>query len=727
MLRSRYVIIAGLLPALFTQPGLTAEDWNLCRFPSFNFTETDTVGSDETIVEAQSVVSEDSESIQLEGDVSITHAQQKITADNVLFNKSTETINATGEVEFADPNYRLRSSNVEIDNQNDRATFAEPEFELKGRHARGEAKKIEKLDQYRSRFTELTYTSCDPNDRDWHLRASRLEIDDESGRGSATHTTIYFQEVPFLYLPYFQFPIDDRRMSGILAPTIGYDETNGASIIVPIYWNIALNYDMTITPASWGKLGLQLNTENRYLFESNQGELDLSYLDDEELDRSRWFQKWQHQSIFSYDVNAELVLTEVSDKDFFDDFTNVAPEYNDILHLERRVSFTRNGEVWNANLLWQDYQTIDESTAITSRPYRRLPSLTLSAIPRPWIEDLQTPIDVEITRFDRDDSVTGTRSHIVTSLNWGSSQSWYFFKPELQLAFTDYQLDDNPADDSIYRAIPTLAIDTGLIFERLAGSSNQWVQTLEPRFYIVHTPFEDQNDIPDFDTSLSSSTYSNLFKNNRFTGADRIGDTTQVTFGLASHIYDTDSGVELLHARIGQIFYFEDRRVSLDGSRDEDTKSDAIGELDIWPNPRTRVSARTVYDQDQSELTERDLSINYSHDGLAVNFGYYFDDEKLEQSLVSMVYPVNERWTLVAKYHQSLLFDRPVEKLLGINYESCCWGLKILAGQTWDEDEDFAEPDNSIYFELTLKGLSQVGRDIDQQLTGAIPGYRPGF
>ena len=340
---------------------------------------------------------------------------------------------------------------------------------------------------------------------------------------------------------------------------------------------------------------------------------------------------------------------------------------------------------------------------------------------------MQTPIDIEITRFDRDDSVIGTRSHIVTALNWGFSQSWYFFEPELQFAFTDYQLDDNTGDDSIYRAIPTLGIDTGLIFERVAGGSGQWIQTLEPRLYFLHTPFEDQDDIPDFDTSLSSSTYSNLFKNNRFTGADRIGDTTQVTFGLASRIYDTDSGVELLHARIGQIFYFEDRRVSLDGSLDEDTKSDAIGELDIWPNPRTKISARTVYDQEQSDVTDRELSINYSHDGLAANFGYYFDDEKLEQSLVSMVYPLNERWTVVAKYHQSLLFERPVEKLLGINYESCCWGLKILAGQTADEDDDFAELDNSIYFELTLKGLSQVGQDIDRQLTDAIPGYRPGF
>jgi LPS-assembly protein len=727
LLRSRYLLIAGLIPALFAQAGLAAEDWSLCHIPSFNFLETETSVSDETIIEAQTVVSEDSESIHLLGDVNLTRAQQKIIADDIRFNKSTEAIIARGKVEFADPNYRLQSSSVQIDNQNDSATFEQPGFELSGRHARGEAQKIEKLDQYRSRFSDLTYTSCDPDDRDWHLRAVELEIDDESGRGSAKHTTIYFKEVPFLYLPYFQFPVDDRRMSGILAPLIGYDETNGASLVVPVYWNIAPNYDMTITPASLGKLGLQLNTENRYLFEAHQGELDLSYLDDEKLDTSRWFQQWQHRTSFAYDVYGDLLLAEVSDRDFFDDFDSVAPEHNDISHLERHLSFTRSGEVWNSKLLWQDYQTLDESTAITSRPYRRLPSLTLDATPEPWIGDLQTPVYFEITSFDRDDSVTGNRTHVITSLLWNASDSWYFFEPELQLAFTDYQLDDNPGDDSIYRGLPTLSIDTGLIFERLAGSRNQWLQTLEPRLYFLHTPFEDQDDIPDFDTALSASTYNNLFKNNRFTGTDRIGDANQVTFGLASRIFDNDSGDELLNARIGQAFYFKDRRVSLDGSRDEETTSDAIAELDVWPNSRTKIAARTVYDQELSELSDKEFSISYSDNGLAANLGYYFSEDEIEQALVSMAYPVNERWTLIAKIHRSLKFEEPVENLLGISYESCCWGLKILAGQIGDEDEDFAEPDNSIYFEITLKGLSQVGQDIDQRLSDAIPGYKPGF
>ena len=134
-----------------------------------------------------------------------------------------------------------------------------------------------------------------------------------------------------------------------------------------------------------------------------------------------------------------------------------------------------------------------------------------------------------------------------------------------------------------------------------------------------------------------------------------------------------------------------------------------------------------VYEQANNEFNDRDLSINYTDDGFAANLGYYFQEDVLEQALVSMVYPVNERWTVVAKFQRSLRFEQPVENLLGINYESCCWGLKILAGQSGDELDEFAETDNSIYFELTLKGLSKAGRDIDAQLRNAIPGYRPAF
>ncbi len=727
MLRPNYLLFAGLVSALFPLPGLTAENWNLCRIPTFNYLDAEDISGDEIRVEAQTITSEDGATIHLVGDVSVNRVGQKINADDMVLNKSTEEIFASGNVEFASPNIRLRSPYIEIDNRNDRALSDQPKFELRNRHARGRAERAERLDKYRSRYDDVIYTSCDPEDKFWHLRAGELEIDYESGIGSATHATIYFQEVPFLYLPYFQFPVDDRRVSGLLSVTTGVSETSGRSVVAPVYWNIAPNYDMTITPAFYSDRGLQLNTENRYLFKSNRGQLDMSYLDDDETGDTRWFQQWRHNANLAYGIGADVLFADVSDKDFFFDFGSIAAEYDNVRHLDRHVSFKRNGETWQSEFFWQDYKTIDNSTATTDRPYNQLPRLAFNLQPEPWIDQLQTPVQIEWVSFDRDDSVTGNRTDIVTAANWKSSNSWYFFQPELQLAFTDYQLDDNPGDDSIQRTLPTLGIDSGLIFERLVGSSGQLLHTLEPRLYYLYTPYEDQDDIPDFDTSVNASTYNNLFRNNRFTGADRIGDANQVTFGLTSRIYNNDSGDELMNAHVGQIFYFEDRRVSLDGSRDDASRSDAIGEISISPNRSWRITSRLVYDEEMNELSDKDLSVGYNNEGMVANLGYYFTEDELEQAMVSLAYPVNERWTLVAKYHRSLQFDKPVENLVGINYESCCWGLKILAGQTGNDLEDFAETTNSIYFEFTFKGLSQAGDDIDKQLTNAIPGYREAF
>jgi len=727
LLRRNNLLFAGLVSALFPLPGLAVENWNLCRIPSFNYIEAEDLSGGETRIEAKSITSEDNTTVHLIGDVEVTRFEQKISADEIRLNKVTEEIEASGNVDFESPSIGLQGPQAQIDNKNDRALFEQPEFELRDRHVHGRADKAERLDKYRSRFDDVTYSSCDPDNLIWHLKAGELEIDYETGIGSATHTTLYFQEVPFFYLPYFQFPIDDRRASGLLSVKSGVSETSGRSVVAPVYWNMAPNYDMTITPARYSERGFQINTENRYLFQSHRGQLDLSYLDDDEKGEERWFKQLQHNADLAYGVDAEVLLADVSDKDFFYDFGDVAPQYNDIRHLDRHVSFAHSGETWQSSMLWQDYETLDKDTSTTSRPYKRLPRLSFNLQPEPWIDQLQTPVEIEWVSFDRDDSVTGNRSDIITAVNWRSSNSWYFFEPELQLAFTDYQLDDNSGDNSIQRILPTLGIDSGLIFERVAGSTDQLLHTLEPRLYYLYTPYENQDDIPDFDTSLNSNTYNNLFRNNRFTGSDRIGDANQITLGLTSRIYNNNNGDELMNAHIGQTIYFEDRRVSLDGVREDSSRSDTIGEIDISPNSSWKISARLVYDEELSELSDKDMSVGYRKNGLAANLGYYYTLDELEQALVSLAYPINERWTLVAKYHRSLLFEKPVENLVGINYESCCWGLKILAGQTGQDTDDFAETTNSIFFEVTLKGLSQAGDDIDTQLTRAIPGYRPRF
>lgn len=727
MLRLRLIVLAGLLSATPLASVLAAEDWSLCRVPVFVYAPPQDLAPAETLIEAQTIASENSEQIHFVGDVTVSRVDETIRADELFLDKATQQLRARGDVLFESPRYRLTSPGILIDDERERARFDTPEFELRDRHGRGRASRIERLDASRSRFDDIYYTACDPGDRDWHLAASKLEIDDASGRGTAKHARLYFQGIPFFYLPWFQFPIDDRRLSGLLTPRFGYSDSQGVQLALPVYLNLAPNYDMTLTPDYYGERGLQLNTENRYLFASSRGQVDLSYLDDDEFGDSRYFGEWRHSTRLSRRWQADLSLAEVSDGEYFDDFDRVAPRYNSISHLESRAQLVRRGESWNGEVLWQDYQTLDEFTATIDRPYNRLPRLALDGDLGFDDDRLAAPLRAEWVNFERDDSVEGERTHVVSALRWTVEESWYFVKPELQLALTDYRLVDSGGDDAIDRALPTLAVDTGLRFERLAGADGQWLQTLEPRLYFLHTPFEEQDDIPDFDTSLLSATYDNFFRNNRFGGSDRIGDASQVTVGIATRLFAGDSGDELLYARAGQIVHFKDRRVSLDGSRDEATRSDLIAELDLRPDPRLTLTTRLVRDEASGEIDERDFAINYNAGGLVANFGYYFTENELEQALVSLVYPLNERWTLMAKYHQSLLFDRPVDNLLGFAYESCCWGIKILAGQSGDESDDFAETDERIYFEITLKGLSAAGRDIDAQLADAIPGYRPRF
>ncbi len=723
----RNLFLASLVFGLTQSPVLASENRGLCSFPGLNFIEPDLDNTSATEVEADRLSRTENKVMLFSGDVILKQEDQIIRADKILYHEQTEQLEANGSVVYQKLDFRLSSEKLILNQANDTGELINPSFEMSERHGHGNAGKINILDKSRTRFSNFTYTTCDPDDRDWYFSGNELEVDDDSGLGIARHTTIYFQDIPIFYFPYFQFPIDDRRMSGVLAPTFSLSNANNSHLAVPVYWNIAPNFDTTFTPAWYPGRGLLYDSEHRYLFAHNRGQIDYVYLDDDIESDTRWFKKWQHTNAYPANhLTSSLLLQEVSDNDFFSDFDRLTPGSDEVNHLDRHYLLSHAGENWQTTLLWQNYQTVDTAIAIASRPYQRLPRLTTNSHFNRQENGLQFNIQNELVRFKRDSSINGDRINLMPTLSWNSSDSWYFFQPQIQYILTDYSLENNNlGNNSIQRSLPITSIDSGLIFERMTGPDDGWLQTLEPRLYFVHIPFEEQMDIPNFDSSLNPETYNNFFRANRFLGSDRIGDTEQVTFGIGSRIYNNDNGNQLLYARIAQIFYAEDRRVSLNGVVGKADRSNIIAQISINPNPYLNISSELVYDQSESTYPKHDLSINWSKDGFAFNIETFFDDNVLEQEIWSMVYPVNERWTVIAKYHQSLLFDKPVENLFGLSYESCCWGLKILASQI--SDDDFKETDQALLFELTLKGLTQAGRDIDSRLQRVIPGYQPRF
>jgi LPS-assembly protein len=704
-------------------PGLVlaAPDWGLCSFPVVQrSTQVDSTQST-TEIEADQLRSENQDYLLFEGDVQLQRQQQSIRSDLLRYYSDSEQLQADGNVHYADDLFSLSAQQLQLDNKANEGLFEGVDFQLLENHARGSASRVERVDSDYSELYDVSYTTCDPGQNDWSLGAGKLQLDQSTGMGTAHHAVFRLGSVPVFYFPWVRFPINDQRMSGLLMPTFSHSDAHGDMLSLPIYWNQAENYDMTITPVWYSERGVQLNTENRYLFGSHRGELRLSWLDDDTINDERWYRFWAHESLSESGIQTSLLVQRVSDEDFLLDF-DFMEGISDVDYLKSALSFSGQLAGWSAQMLFEEYQTVDENLALSSQPYKRLPRLSLEREFSSEDRAFQLESENEFVRFDREAGITGDRFHIVPRLNYALENDYFFIKPSLQLDFTQYELDNNSNDiDSLERSIPLLSIDTGLIFERLAGSSGSWIQTLEPRLYFLYVPYEDQSDLPNFDTSLLADSYNNLFINNRFAGVDRIGDSEQLSVGITTRLLNIEDGREMLSASIGQAYYADDRRVSLNNSIDDADKSSLMSLITYSPSPPWQIQLASVYDQQEKESEQTDIAFRRHQQNQTFNLEYHFRKDSLEQSTLSFVYPYSNQWRLFGKYQYSIRNERPVQNLAGLAYESCCWGITMLYEE--ESDTDFTETDRTVYFQFTFKGLSRAGNDINALLEDGILGY----
>lgn len=712
--------------SLLSLPAVAAPDWSMCSTPAISSNSGQQSSNDalsETRIESNYVFSKNQQLFEFSGDVKLSRADQDITADELRLDKITDQMDGKGNISFSDTLVSMSADEFNLNNRLNSSFFSNAEFSLLDSHFRGNAGTMYQLEGTHKKFTDVRYTTCDPGNNAWTLSTKELSLDQQSGRGTAKHAVLRIRDLPVFYIPWFQFPIDNRRMSGILSPTITTSNNRGTEVALPVYWNMSENYDMTITPVNYTSRGLQLNTENRYLFNQQMGQLDLSYLNDEQYPTQRWFRRWQHEADF-FGIHASLLSQKVSDEDFLEEFDHLsAVEFVD--YLKSSARFTSNIYDWSASLLFEEYDPNNQNK-LSSLPYRRLPQLTINR--RFQLDDNASYVDWrnEYVSFDKEGSINGSRLQIKPRIATTIEGSYYFLKPQLELNLTQYNLDDNQTlEQNQSRSLALFSIDSGLFFERQADSRGRWLQTLEPRLYALYVPYKDQSGIPVFDSSLLSENYASLFVNNRFSGADRIGDSKQISLGISTRFLNNNSGRELFSASIGQAFYSEQRRVSLNSSVDIREKSSIMTLMKYQPTEQWNIQLASVFDQINRESEQTDISFRRRDTDSTLNLEYHFRENDLEQTTVSFVYPLNPQWNSFAKRQHSIKNDRLVQNLIGFAYESCCWAFKALYEEK--SDTDFESTDYSVYFQLTFKGLTNAGKDIDALLEDGILGYLPPY
>lgn len=713
---------------------------------------------------------------QYQGNVVLKRGDQFMGTENLRFDTETGNYIAEGNVRYSDSSIRMMAERAEGNQETDTHKISDIQYQLVSRRGNGGAESID-LQGSVGQMHHSTYTTCDPSQPVWKLVAPQIEVDNEAGFGTARNAVLRIGKVPVFYAPWFKFPIDDRRQTGLLYPKLSMSGRNGFDYAQPIYFNLAPNYDDTLTPRYMSKRGLMLNNEFRYLYGGGRGQLDTAYLPNDSLrDKDRGKVQYSgHHNIDSH-WQARANVAWVSDERYMEDFANRLLGVT-ASNLQSTAGLYGSGRSWTAGLMADHWQLTDYTLTEQSLPYSRQPRLfgTWDESYGNWFE---TGVYAEAVRFTHDDihqkriDADGeyVRTGTVTARPGGSrldikpyismplaGASWYI-TPTLAWRYTAYDLERGLADDirrqnliaagidpstatpaqlrgntSPNRSVPIGSIDMGLFFDRetsIGGKS--YLNTLEPRLFYLNTPYRDQDDMPLFDTRAFTFSWGQLFRDSRFTGADRQNDANQLTTALTTRLIRQEDGREKLSASIGQITYFEDSLVTLNPNDPivRDGKSAWVADVnwavtDRWTLGSTYQWNPKYRKEDLASVRARYL---FPNDGI-INLSYRYrgnpstNTDQLKQVDFSFLYPINPRWSIVGRYYYSLLeTDRkPLEIIGGVQWDSCCLAVRALARRYVKNRE--GDLNNSFQIEFVLKGLSSVGQDTDRTLRRAILGY----
>lgn len=729
-----------------------------------------------TYVKSDHVDSSNQTVYHLSGNVMLQRADQKLQADTVDYNDGSTDYDARGNVRYQEASQLIAGSHMRGNNNDSRGIADDVHYQMLDERGNGVAKQGQMFDDLHTRYSMATYSTCDVGHHVWEFRGKSITMNKETGVGTARNATMRVGKMPFIYLPYFTFPLDHRRKSGFLDPKLGNTSRSGFEVSTPYYFNLAPNYDATLDPRYYGSRGPMLAGEFRYLTagdHASRGQLNVEYVpNDSGTSDGTTNTNGQSRYLIDYSDTTHLwdswsfvgSYNHASDSAYLYDFGN-ALSSTVIYSLASSAAIVGGGTWWNAAFGGLVYQNTNPFATDVVNPYDKLPYLTLN-LNVPISRWLEFGANNEADDFHKDDYVEGKRVDLYPYIQADLGNSAWFVRPKVAYRYTAYDLTGGYQNYGYYgllgsgtptpftnkspsRALPIISLDTGLVFDRsisLFGSN--YTQTLEPRAYYLYVPYRNQNNLPLFDSTLTSFDYYQLFTPNQFAGADRQMNANDLTGALTTRLLD-ENGVEKISASFGQIRYFTPQRVQIPTGPNSVPAatnfngSDYVAQLNVQLDDRWRVNTAYQWSPNSrhTDVAAFELQHRLGNDGV-LNFSYHYRRGLLEQYSVSAVYPISAYWRLIGSWS----YEEPikglantatgtVEALAGIEYDSCCVTLRLVdrnyVNQTYygvvAVPTTSTSPnlrDNAIMFEVVFKGLGSTGGQIDPTLRRDILGYQ---
>jgi len=741
----------------------------------------------------------------LQGQVHLIQGNRQLFADETTLYRNPagelETAIATGDVTILEPGLRVEGREATWNKAEDSQTVTPASFRLYTRHARGTASTLTIRGKTKMDLKEATYTTCAPFQNAWHLAASHVRLNKETGRGQARHARLYVKDIPVFYFPYVDFPIDDRRQTGFLYPSYGSSNNSGFELTAPFYWNIAPNYDATITPRYLSLRGLETKALFRYLSPNSVGDIEGSILPGDRAykkfqqkhlhnhplipnsdprvtglkgNATRESLHFRHTTQFNRHWKSNVNYHRVGDDNFYYDFGNNLGTVSTTQLLQQAEMLYQDRSWYNA-LRVQQYQTLHPfSGPVTLDVYKKLPQFTFlnSNITPELPYGLRLGMSGDFTYFDHTKKrlfTTGGRFQARPSISLPIITPGWYLTPRLQMdILTDtlqlreqrkHALSLTPPTDlrflsssSPCRGIPMFDLDSGLIFERMTTFADcPYIQTLEPRAYYLNVPYRNQRRFPIFDTSFIPFDFNQLYRDNRFSGLDRLGDANQLTLGVTTRFLTTQTGEERLNLSVGQIYYFKERKVSvanhqlgadLEDPFRERAHSALAGRAQYRLDNTWSFYSGIEWDPKFKKANNRSAILQYRpHELDVINLGYLFMrkdpnniinirtklPQRLEQTDASFAWRLTETWRVLGHWHYDITNHRTNDVLAGVEQQGCCTALRFTIVRFFPPDDPLSpikkKYDTRFQIQFILKGFAGFGGNPQPFLVKAIPGY----
>lgn len=676
----------------------------------------------ETTLDADQVDG-DADRVVATGQVEIRRGAQRVAAPRATLDRTRDLVTAEGPVRLENDLLIAYSRELEANLEANTATLGQLRYALRGTTAQGAAARAEIDTASESRLEQVSFTSCPGESPAWRLMASEITLKHEEQVGVAENVSIRIGETPILWLPVASFPLTSARRSGFLTPNISFGD-DGLDWTQPYYINLAPNYDLTLQPRLVSRRGVLLGGEFRHLGTASESSVELTAMpNDRVIDDQRWRYALRHVHTLPAGWSFAADLNGVSDDAYLNDFGD-SLDAQAASVLPSVLGFYGRGPGYAVGIMADQYEILDPANPDAPDPYRRLPRAFAGLYGGgSW---WRYGLDAEAVHFDRSVGVTGTRLDLKPSLKLLWRPAWGFLEPGLAWRHTRYRLSGDVPDRDPTRSVPIVSVDAGLYFDRYGAFGREnWRQTLEPRAYFLDVPTRDQDALPVFDTTELDFSFNQLFRDNRYAGADRQTDGRQLALALSSRLIDDQQGNELLRASVGQIRYFEKPTVTLPGEPAITADGSVyVGEVAAQIGEDWNLSSTMQWDPNLSatRVAGTRLQYRFRERGL-MNLSYRYRRGRTEQLDFSTYLPLNERWSLYGRVNHSLRDNRTLESLGGFEYRSCCFAARVLLRHYLRSSA--IDSDNAIYFELDFLGLGSLGRKTGGLLSRAILGYTP--